>query len=981
MTPLRNSSSAVPLDVESSTMTVRPQQRGRSALKRQTREYSRVPECLAVLAVLVTLTCIFYYEVVFLGRTFLPLESAGVMGLSGPYGDKATFVKDQYLVDPGASTWQTEPWTKKVSADYGSRQIPLWNEDQGFGTPLLANGQSGALDILRLPMWLSAKSIVWDSYYLLRFVFGGLATYAFARRVRLGTYSSVFMAIAYVFSGHFIFFVSNTWIEAYYLLPALLLANEVILTDSVRVGFCLNAIVIALTVFVGMPEVTLLVLLEGAGFAAFSWIWITLESASSKRRQLTCAIQLISSWIVGLLISAPLLLPLMEFVTNSSQVADRRNVYGLAFAPLRAFVFWLFPYLLGKPLDPTAANAINHFVGVTVFIFAIYGAFPYRSRPYARVGTFALFASTILLAKVFGFPIINDLGAIPLLNRIQIEKWVSPVAGFSIVVLSAVGVERLQLEKLRVGRMAFAALSCILLLGAGMWANRDTLVHVSPDEIRGAVAIACGCSLLSLSIMAVKKHFPPKAVGICCCGLVAAELLAYTPRGVYQQRYDRLVEPPFVGYLQDQRSVRGPLRVFGIDSMLFPNFPSAYGLADIRSVDALYLDRYLKYVQEFLSPHATDRFVGGSYASSERSPGIHNNPWFDLTGVRYVITDKHQSEPDFTEGDIIGDVMARSTHAPTVAMSATVFRVDGVDEPVLFEHPPAEIKYPLTVTPDRDILRFAPLLNPAVWDPSKGDGVVFEVDVDDVATHYVVYRRAIDPKNDPLQRHLVEDRVDLSSFDGQHVVIVFKTNPLKSPDFDWAGWGALRLGSRDERNLTQYKRVYDGEAQVYENRRAFPRAFLVSSVRRVSGPNGAIRAMKGNGFNPAKIAVVEGLARDVGLELGNGTGSVRMARYSSQFVAVQVVAKRPSLLVLTDAYYPGWIAKVDGTEERVYPTDLAFRGVAVPAGSHTVTFEYRPRAFYAGLALAGVGFTLLICVGSGCMRRVAGFRRRHTEAL
>jgi uncharacterized membrane protein YfhO len=48
----------------------------------------------------------------------------------------------------------------------------------------------------------------------------------------------------------------------------------------------------------------------------------------------------------------------------------------------------------------------------------------------------------------------------------------------------------------------------------------------------------------------------------------------------------------------------------------------------------------------------------------------------------------------------------------------------------------------------------------------------------------------------------------------------------------------------------------------------------------------------------------------------------------------------------------GWEADVDGTAATIVPAYDALRGVAIPAGEHTVTFTYRPAATLAGVALA-----------------------------
>jgi uncharacterized membrane protein YfhO len=83
------------------------------------------------------------------------------------------------------------------------------------------------------------------------------------------------------------------------------------------------------------------------------------------------------------------------------------------------------------------------------------------------------------------------------------------------------------------------------------------------------------------------------------------------------------------------------------------------------------------------------------------------------------------------------------------------------------------------------------------------------------------------------------------------------------------------------------------------------------------------------------------------------------------------MANAPALMVLADSYYDGWEAEVDGQPTPVYRANYALRGVFLPAGEHTVVFNYRPKPFMYGaiislVTLAGLG------VWFGLRRRQSG---------
>jgi uncharacterized membrane protein YfhO len=123
--------------------------------------------------------------------------------------------------------------------------------------------------------------------------------------------------------------------------------------------------------------------------------------------------------------------------------------------------------------------------------------------------------------------------------------------------------------------------------------------------------------------------------------------------------------------------------------------------------------------------------------------------------------------------------------------------------------------------------------------------------------------------------------------------------------------------------------------------------------------------MKAADFDPMTSAVVEGdgtglAAESAGASNVPSTGNVSITEYASQYVRIAVNTPRTELLVLTESYYPGRTATVDGVDTPILPTDIAFRGVVVPAGSHSVIFAYAPHSFWIGVGAALAGLALLV---------------------
>jgi hypothetical protein len=73
------------------------------------------------------------------------------------------------------------------------------------------------------------------------------------------------------------------------------------------------------------------------------------------------------------------------------------------------------------------------------------------------------------------------------------------------------------------------------------------------------------------------------------------------------------------------------------------------------------------------------------------------------------------------------------------------------------------------------------------------------------------------------------------------------------------------------------------------------------------------------------------------------------------------------LLVLSDTYYPGWKAVVDGNTKKIYRADYAFRAIPLGAGTHQIEFVYDPASFKLGIGVTILG--IFACIGMGWVSR------------
>jgi hypothetical protein len=154
----------------------------------------------------------------------------------------------------------------------------------------------------------------------------------------------------------------------------------------------------------------------------------------------------------------------------------------------------------------------------------------------------------------------------------------------------------------------------------------------------------------------------------------------------------------------------------------------------------------------------------------------------------------------------------------------------------------------------------------------------------------------------------------------------------------------------------------EGEVGLYTVQQ--PRhAWVVGRATLAASDAEALATLAAPGFDPQQTAVV----RDAGAAGLDGlSGQAQVTVYQPQYIAVEAQAQGRSLLVVSEVWYPGWQARVDGQDAPVYRVDHALRGVVLSAGTHRVEFVYAPASFRVG---AVISLLALIAVAAATLWR------------
>jgi uncharacterized membrane protein YfhO len=83
---------------------------------------------------------------------------------------------------------------------------------------------------------------------------------------------------------------------------------------------------------------------------------------------------------------------------------------------------------------------------------------------------------------------------------------------------------------------------------------------------------------------------------------------------------------------------------------------------------------------------------------------------------------------------------------------------------------------------------------------------------------------------------------------------------------------------------------------------------------------------------------------------------------------LRVESEGGGFVVLTESWYPGWGAEVDGAEAEILRANHLFQAVRVGPGPHEIRFRYRSRFLGLGAAIAGAA-ALAAILAWGISRR------------
>lgn len=848
-------------------------------------------------------------------------------------------------------------------------QLPLWTPNLFMGVPLLANSQLGTFYPLNWPLVALTPPDGIRVSILIHVFWALLGVYTLARR-QLETLPALAAAAVFGLGGYVGAHVEQinqlqgiSWIPWLFWLYARAL-DETRRSASIRLALLLGA-GLALQFLSGHTQT---VFITGVGLAIYGLAAAFVLTTRGRRASpLQNIFKALLTLAVSTLIALPLIVPQLIPTLELMSVSNRSG--GLN--PNQATAFSFNPLVMGRGLLPSYDSLVfGEYVaygGVIGFGLALVGAFAPRQSHYTRVRAVWLAVMLVGLALAFGEfnPLYWTLAGLPGFNLFRVPaRWLALFA-LGAAMLAGVGLQTLVDRSYLPDWRVFAA---VVIVTGGL-ALGSTLITRTPEDVIGPAAptpvtwIGWGAALAVLMIILRTRQASPlqKFTTPLLSAALLVELffasgmlpfnILSTPDTYHAQRF---TVSQMRAYAQEQTP---PGRVLSITDLLFDPGDRAtlearyrrYGLSDLsvrlglvgaKMQDALAANLPLAwniptvdgfdggvlptmYYTAFTSlmlPDGELRTLDGRLREilareDCRGACIPDQLWLNLTNTRYLLTDKIY---DVWHEDVAYDTQFTLTSA---RLPTPHFEADAVD--ALLTCARANCACPairlgeelragnITRVGDFSLCRLR--ANAGV----TADTLELEIPVG-VTVHALT---------------LVDRRT------GDFLQLV--------PDPNW-------------------RRVLSSDIKLYENQAALPRVFVVHEAVTVPddiyGTEDALNLMRAPDFDPARMVVLA--ANDesaVEMQNASSESTSTITHYSAERVEIQVSATTDSYLVLTDAYYPGWAAKVNGQPAHIFRANVMFRAVHIPAGQSEITFVYHP-LWLPGALIAGAAAWVFLLI-------------------
>ncbi|MCI0389325.1 MAG: YfhO family protein [Acidobacteria bacterium] len=882
--------------------------------------------------------------------------------------------------------------------------LPLWNPYIFAGMPLLASVFAGAL---YPPNWLFAlfpPGVAMNLVVITTFHLALAGAYRYARSLGINRTGAIITGVAFTFGGYMVMSMGQTSnIATAAWLPWVLLAIEKLYQRASWRWVTLGAIFIALQFYAGVPQITWYTALLGGAYYLFS---VLIRERQQPRWRFSAPVSVMVAGAA--LLSALQLLPLRELQQQSGR-AELSYEYFAAFPfPPLQIVSLIFPYFFGgayfRPYHipywgETGIYVTCGYVGILVILLGCVAVIGPRMRSIVWFWTVTALLSLILsFGDYLPFGLNHLLHRTPVYNLFRASFRHMFEFTFACAVLAGLGVNCIsQCDRKQASRMLriSAAIMAIVVLFALLLYIFGSQ-YLLPNAARPALSnssrnpeVLVPIFLFVVSVVAL-WHYAARRTKFSSALLIFVLMVDLVSYGHFLEWRANtfsvaraLADPPAVEHIKSRETDLNSFRIMSHASQPFgpnysalnsPNISIARGLQSVNGYDMLRMRRPATAIGE-MTPEGIAQdlnvfdmadqrlnLLNVKYLLFERVGALGTGDAVVYEGVRF--RDKPvelKLGPGGRQEMSVGEVMATDlalvsamSNSTPIADGAPVMKIrlrrkDGqiLERELCVGRDTSEWAY------DREDVR-------ATIKHQRAQ-VIESWPVSDQAGVFQGHRYLAKLS---FERAAI-DKVEMEYVNPSAEITITRASLHDSTNGASTPLDALSPAPGRWQKLAAF-----GPVNLYQNLKAMPRAWFVTEVETMPEADVLMTIKEGKfrdgrPFDPAQVALLdEESCHGFKVALPRpdipSSAEASVIRYEPQRIEIRTVASHERFLALSEVYYPGWKARIDGVESLIYRTNYTLRGLVVPSGEHKVEFVYTPASFHIGAICFGLGVLLLL---------------------
>jgi hypothetical protein len=177
---------------------------------------------------------------------------------------------------------------------------------------------------------------------------------------------------------------------------------------------------------------------------------------------------------------------------------------------------------------------------------------------------------------------------------------------------------------------------------------------------------------------------------------------------------------------------------------------------------------------------------------------------------------------------------------------------------------------------------------------------------------------------------------------------------------------------------------FQGSVAVFENRNVLPRIFVVpaSGVEAIHEQSGQLKRVREVSFDPSQSVILS--EKPNRLESVNPIdqplpAKIEVVERTMNRSKFRIQSSVPAVAVVSQTYYPGWKAIVNGQDAPVYPADYALTGIVISAGLSDVELLFRPFLFQLGAGISLISLVIIMLLTFNRLARRSDGQQHGTD--